>query len=314
MARTKQQQGGHQLEILAAIPAACADERTAVEFLERQRWGDSPACPRCGDTDVYQMRGRGGKRNARFLWACRGCRQQFTVRIGTVFEDSRIPLRHWCFGFWAACASKKGVSAMQIQRQTRVSYKSALFLMHRIRFAMADNGGTPLGGIVEIDETYVGGKPRKGSAPVHHMEQGRFRKGPALDFKDRKTPVVAMVDQRAIFANVDRSARIMTDERPTYRAIGKQYAGHDVVNHSRGEYARGDVTTNTVEGFFSLLKRGVYGTFHSISRTHLHRYVSEFTFRYNTRKLDDGERTMQAIRGAEGKRLMVGYRQPRAGE
>src|SRR3989440_3162357 len=150
-------------EIVAALPAACSDELTAVEFIERQRWGDEPACPRCGDTDVYQMRGRNGERNARFLWDCRGCRRQFTVRIGTVFEDSRIPLRHWCYAFWAACASKKGVSALQIKRQTGLSYKSALFLMHRIRYAMTPTRSPRLDGTVEVDETYVGGKPRQPS-------------------------------------------------------------------------------------------------------------------------------------------------------
>src|SRR5207247_2788202 len=119
----------------------------------------------------YQMRSEDGKRSARYLWRCRGCKDQFTVRIGTVFEDSRIPLRHWCYAFWAACASKKGVSALQIKRQTGLSYKSALFLMHRIRYAMAGDDGSPLTGIVEVDETFVGGRQRKGSAPVHDIER-----------------------------------------------------------------------------------------------------------------------------------------------
>ena len=125
-------------EIVANIPLACADERAAVEFLEDQRWGDCPACARCGNTDVYQMKdAKTGERNRRFLWRCRGCNQQFTVRIGTVFEDSRIPLRHWCFALWAACSLKKGVSALQIKRQTGLTCKSALYLLHRIRWAMA---------------------------------------------------------------------------------------------------------------------------------------------------------------------------------
>jgi transposase-like protein len=124
--------------LIRELPMACVDERIAVEFVERQRWGDTPACPRCGDTNVYQMRDRkSGKRNKRYLWRCNGCADQFTVRIGTIFEDSRIPLKHWCFAFWAACAGKKGVSALQIRRQTQLSYKSALFMMHRIRYAMA---------------------------------------------------------------------------------------------------------------------------------------------------------------------------------
>jgi transposase-like protein len=255
------------------------------------------------------------------LWLCKGCKRQFTVRIGTVFEDSRIPLMHWCYAFWAACSSKKGVSAKQIQRQTGLSYKSALFLMHRIRFAMADNYDGPLSGEVEVDETYVGGKPRYKTPDP--SRPGLSKKGPTPNFKDRKTPVVALVERRgrvrarvvtgvtadnlkgAIRQYVDRSARIFTDERPAYKGIGDEYAGgHEWVTHPRGEYVRGDVHTNTVEGFFSLLKRGVYGTFHAVSKKHLHRYVSEFEFRYNTRHMDDGERVLEAIRGAEGKRLM----------
>jgi len=147
---------------LAALPAACTVELKAVEFMERQRWGNTPACPRCGVLDVYQMQSRSGERGPRYLWRCRGCGEQFTVRIGTVFEDSRIPLKHWCFAFWRACSGKKGVSALEIRRVTQVSYKSALFMMHRIRYAMTPDTTTPpkLTGTVEADETYVGGKPR----------------------------------------------------------------------------------------------------------------------------------------------------------
>lgn len=169
-------------EIVAELPRACNDELAAVEFMERQRWGDTPACPRCGDCDVYQMQDRQGGRSKRFLWRCKGCKQQYSVRVGTVLEDSRIPLRHWCYAFWQACASKKGVSALQIKRQTGLSYKSALFLMHRIRWAMADNLNCPLNGTVEIDETYVGGKPRYKGTP----EKGKMGRG------TDKPPVMAL--------------------------------------------------------------------------------------------------------------------------
>src|SRR6266508_2530180 len=181
MARKKPwKPAGDKSEIVAAIPAACSDETLAVEFFERQRWADSPACPRCGDTDVFKVTDRRtGQRSRRFLWDCRGCRCQFTVRIGTILEDSRVPVRHWAYAFWAACASKKGVSALQIKRQTGLTYKSALFLMHRIRYAMAETPSDPLTSIVEVDETYVGGKPR--AKELRHSGKGWqvFKRGRA---------------------------------------------------------------------------------------------------------------------------------------
>jgi transposase-like protein len=310
-------------EIVARLPLACSNEQAAVEFMEEQRWGASPCCPRCGDTDVSQMKANDGSRNTRFLWRCRGCKQQYTVKIGTVMEDSPIPVRHWCYAFWAACASKKGVSAMQIQRQTGLSYKSALFMMHRIRWAMAPanaNDGGKLTGTVEFDETYVGGKPRKGR--IGTRPDGSLKPGPAPDFVDRKTPVVAGVERGGrvkarvainvtpkslkahVLDMVDTSARFMTDERRGYVTVGREFeGGHHTVNHSQGEYSRGDVTTNTIEGFFSILKRGITGTYHSLSRKHLHRYLSEFEFRYNTRKMDDGARMALALDAMNGKRL-----------
>jgi transposase-like protein len=281
--------------------------------------------------DVYQMRDKAtGERTQRWLWRCRGCKQQYTVRVGTIMEDSAIPLQHWCFAFAAACASKKGISALQIRRMTGVSYKSALFMMHRIRWAMGSrygstSGGGKLGGTVEVDETYVGGVPRKKTrraVPWRGPEKTyKLRPGRAPDFQDRKTPVVAMVQREgdvramvmprvtaktlatAIIENIDATARLMTDESPSYRGAGRKMASHETVAHGRGEYARGDVCTNTVEGFFSLLKRGVYGTFHSVSKKHLHRYVSEFEFRYNTRWFEDGHRVQLAIQAADGRRL-----------
>jgi transposase-like protein len=320
--------------IVTALPRACADESAAVEFLEQQRWGDSPACPRCGATDVYQLRGRDGKRNKRFLWLCRACGDQFTVRIGTVFEDSRIPLRHWCYAFWAACASKKGVSALQIKRQCQISYKSALFLMHRIRYAMTPTRSPRLDGTVEVDETYVGGKPRNPSLqeirgmtfaerkPYFAARAERRGRG------TKKVPVVALVERggrirarvvtdvtaqslgEAIRDNVRPSAAIHTDELSSYRGIGRHFAGgHHTVRHSVREYARNGVHVNTAESFFALLKRGLVGTFHAVSKRHLHRYLNEFAFRWNHRATDDGARTVAAIRGAVGKRLM--YRDPR---
>lgn len=190
MAINQKKVGEAKSDIVAGMPAACANETVAVEFFEAVRWGDTPNCPRCGDVDVSPMRSRTGERNARFLWTCKGCKKQFTVRVGTVMEDSPIAFRHWAYAWWAACSSKKGVSAMQIQRMTGLSYRSALFLMHRIRFAMApanandaETGGK-LAGTVEVDETYVGGKPRR---------KGQRR--PGRPSPKVKAPVVGMVER-----------------------------------------------------------------------------------------------------------------------
>lgn len=323
--------GGDKSEVIAALPAACSDERTAVEFFERQRWSETPACPRCGDTDVTQMKAKDGQRHPRFLWRCHGCKQQYTVRIGTIFEDSRVPLRHWAYAFWAACAGKKGVSAMQIQRQTGLSYKTALFLMHRIRYAMTPTDPNPpkLSGIVEADETYVGGKVRNRSRYERRalFQRGLGRVGENLPRRDNdKTPVLALIqrggDVRALvvptvtahnvravlLAHVDTSARLMTDEALVYRKAGKPFASHESVKHALFEYARGEAHINTAESFFARLKRQLYGTHHSVSKKHLHRYVAEVAFKHNTREMEDGERVVTAIQGAEQKRLF--YKTP----
>jgi transposase-like protein len=284
--------------VLEALPLACADEKAAVEFMEKQRWGDHPACPRCGSIDVYQMKdSKTGERQAGFRWRCREKHpaQQFTVRVGTVFEDSPIPLRHWCFVFWRAATSKKGVSALEIHRQTGVCYKSSLFMLHRVRFAMANSAPEMLSGDVEVDETYVGGKPRyKG-----HNKRGRgTKKQPVMAMVERggkvKTKPVANVTaktfKQVIRDNVHPSATILSDENSAYTGIGAEFAGgHETVKHSKREYVRGDVHSNTIEGFFSLLKRGLIGIYHNVSREHLHRYLAEYEFRYNHRELDDGE-------------------------
>ena len=307
--------------IIQALPKACSDEVAAVEFIEDMRWGDYPACPRCGSMDAYQMVDKPtGERQQGFRWRCRDCAKlkesqpQFTVRTGTVFEESRLPLRHWCYAFWRASTSKKGVAAKEIQRQCGVSYKSALFMLHRIRYAMTPDPAPLLTGTVEVDETYVGGKPRyKGKSKV-----GRGTS---------KTPVVALVERggavrtypianvsgrtlrQAIRENVDPSARIMTDGFTSYRGVGTEFeGGHHTVDHSAREYARGDIHTNSVESFFSRIKRSMVGVHHAVSKKHLHRYVTHMEFLHNHRESSDGERTMAAIQSADGKRLY--YREP----
>ena len=307
--------------ILAALREASRDEAKAVELLEAQRWGDEPACPRCGSVSVYQMQSKDGGREKNFRWRCRDCKRMYSVRTGLVFEESRLPLRIWVYAFWKACASKKGISALQISRECEISYKTALFLMHRIRYSMTDESPAKLSGTVEVDETWVGGKPR-------NKRRGKGYAG-TMTRKEwtSKVPVMAMVQRggnvrvrkiervdsktlgNAIAECIEPGTMIYTDEHSGYKQLDRtSLYQHDSVNHSKYEYARGDVTTNTVEGFFSILKRGIFGTFHSVSKHHLHRYLGEFEFKYNTRKMDDGERTLAAIKGGEGKRLL--YVQP----
>src|ERR1700722_2530280 len=245
--------------VLEALPLACADEGAAVAFMEKQRWGNHPGCPRCGDMDVYTMKDSvTGERQANYRWRCKGCKKQFTVRIGTVFEDSRIEMRHWCYAFWRAATSKKGVSALEIHRQTGLSYKSSLFMLNRIRFAMNGSMPGPLSGPIEADETSIGGKPRH-RLPTKEARQAWWEKKPSvmaiLERGGRvRTGVVADVTAKtlraAIAENVDpMKSTLYTDELHAYKKIGKLFAGgHHTTKHSAGEYARGDVHSNTVEG------------------------------------------------------------------
>ena len=299
--------------VIENIPLACSDETAAVEFFEFQRWGDTPCCVRCGSVDVYQMKdAKTGERSKRYLWRCKDCRQQFTVRIGTVYEESRLPLKNWAYAFWRGATSKKGVSALEIKRHCQISYKSALFLMNRIRFAMAQDVPTvpPLSGDVECDELYVGGKPRiKGvskrgrgtsKTPVFVAVQrgGNIHRRVVAD-------VTGKTLKAAIRECVDPRSRILTDEHTAYKGIGAEFVGgHETVNHGSKEYARGDVNTNTAESSNALVRRGIIGVYHNVSREYLHRYLWQFDFLWNGRKLNDGERTVLAIRSAEGKRMM----------
>jgi len=301
-------------KIIDAMPLACSNELAAVELLEQLRWGNTPGCVHCGSVSVYKMvDAKTGERNKRYLWRCHDCHKQYTVRIGTVYEESRIPLRHWCFAFWRASTSKKGVAALEIMRQCQISYKSALFLMNRIRFAMApDNpaANEKLAGTVECDETYVGGKPR-------YRGQSSTGRG------TRKTPVFAAVERQgrirrqvvadvtgktlksAIRELVDEKARIITDDFSSYDGLASQFqGGHHKIAHSTKEYVRGDIHTNTVESSFAILKRGIMGIYHNVSKEYLHRYLWQFDFMWNLRGMNDGERTVAAVRAAEGKRLM----------
>lgn len=302
--------------VLEALRLACNDEAKAIEFFEAQRWSESgPACPRCGDVNVYRMASEQGGRNKDSRWRCRGCKRMYTVRTGTILEETRLPLRHWAFALWSACSSKKGVSALQISRECEISYKSALYLMHRIRRGMALDGPRPkLSGTVEADETFVGGKPRrqgKSKGPVEGKPKapvfGVVERGGELRLHALERLSAGQI-QDALREEVDLSrSRLMTDESSAYTKIGREFSGgHGTTEHSWREYVspeNPEVHSNTIEGAFSLLKRGIYGTFHSVSRKHLHRYCAEFEFRYNARHLDDGQRVALAVKATEGKRL-----------
>ncbi|MEK6703022.1 MAG: IS1595 family transposase [Planctomycetota bacterium] len=310
---------GDKSPTVSALPDVCADETLAVEFVERQRWGNSPCCPRCGDTNVRKMLAADGSRNKRYLWRCGGCRKQYTVRINSVYEDSRIPMRFWVFAFWSACTHKKGVSALQIKRQTGLNYRSALFLMNRIRHAMTPTDQPPpFGGIVEVDEVYIGGRATRAEARANKAK-GVVLRGP----KD-KTPVLAVVERGGsvrtnvvasvtganlgdfIRTNVASGTLVCTDALKTYRVAVPYACQHGIVRHDVGRYVDFDdrrIHTNSVEGFFNLFRKRIDGTHHSVSRVHLHRYASEAAFVYSARGVDDGERTIMAIRGASGKRL-----------
>lgn len=290
-------------------------EEQALTYLEKIRWPNGSTCPHCQSQDCTRMEGKTVRSG---LHQCNNaeCREQFTFRIDTIFEDSHLSCKQWVLAFHLMCSSKKGVSAMQLSRELGVSYKTAWHLAHRIRHAMTQEPlAGLLAGVVEVDETYVGGKPRKGTG-THKRGRGTA-KAPVVVLVERggraKAKPLATVTgknlKEAIRESVDTTATIMTDELPAYRGIGKEFeGGHKTVNHSRGEYARGDVSTNGAESFFALLKRGVNGVFHHVSKQHLHRYCEEFAFRWSERKSTDGQRTVAAIRGAKGKRLM--YRAP----
>jgi hypothetical protein len=303
-------------EMVQEIPAACSDELAAVEFFERQRWADKPTCVWCGSDSVYKMLdAKTDQRSKRYLWRCRDCKRQYTVRIGMVWEESRLPLRHWAYAFWRASTSKKGVAALEIMRHCQISYKSSLFLMNRIRFAMAPDASEPkLTGTVEADETYVGGK-----VVGRGVYYGKHHKTPVFSAVERdgrkRSRVVADVTSKtlkqALTEEVDRRARIITDEHVSYRGVEDIFeGGHETVCHSTKEYVRGDIHTNTAESSFALVKRGIHGIYHNVSKEYLHRYLWQFDFLWNNRMMNDGERTLTAIRSAEGKRLM--YREPMA--
>jgi len=310
--------------ILAA--AQFHNEEAAYKFVEARVWPRGPVCPHCGG--VERNTALKGSSTRIGVYKCYDCRKPFTVKVGTIFEKSHIPLRLWLQAIFLIASSKKGISSNQLHRTLGVTLKSAWFMSHRIREAMDGTPSGKLGGpgkIVEVDETYFGNKAGVKKARVGGA--GMKDKRAIVSLVERKGGVrsyhVPNVDhtnlKQILFTQIDARTHLMTDEATRYWKLGKEFAQHSSVNHSKKEYARGDVTTNTVEGYFSILKRGLIGTYHHVSEHHLQRYVNEFDFRYNNRQVraktiggknkwemvgpSDTQRAENLLKGISGKRL-----------
>lgn len=302
-------------------------EHDAYLFMEQLRWGDGPVpCPHCPSTGADYIKPRNGVSRAtrtgamsqRRVWRCRECRKQFSVLTGTVFHGTKVPLRKWVLVVFEMAASKNGVSAREVQRKYDVCPRTAWFMMHRIREAMASKGLVQrMAGVIVADETYIGGEPKNRHAWRRAQDHAKRGRGTS------KTPVLALIDKHtgevrsavvpnvtgatlgaAIAANVDMGQSILhTDEHKGYNPIGRRFVAHESVNHSAGEYVRGDVTINHAEGFFSQLKRSLDGTYHHVSVEHLHRYLAEFDYRHSTRRVSDGARMQAIVQRSAGRRL-----------
>jgi transposase-like protein len=299
------------------------DEAAAFAKLEGVLWPNGPVCPHCGNAErIYDLKGvrsKPSKKNPEGLVRhglkkCSKCRQQFTVRVGTVFESSHVPLHRWFQAVHLLCSSKKGISSHQLHRVLEITYEAAWFMSHRIREAMRTGdlsvpmGGSGSSGIVEADETFIGRKKdkpvRRGAGHKHAVlslveRNGRVKSVHVDDVK--ASTLVPIVNE-----NISKEARVMTDDAATYYRKLRGFRSHETVNHAAEEYVRGDVHTNTVEGYFSIFKRGMKGVYQHCSEKHLHRYLAEFDFRYNNRSamgVEDAERTERAMKGIAGKRL-----------
>jgi transposase-like protein len=298
------------------------NETKAMAHMEADRWPNGDVtCPHCKSDNVHRMAGK----TQAGMFLCNACREKFTVRTGTIFERSHIPLHKWLLATHLMAASKKDMSSLQLSRMLGITYKSAWFMAHRIREAMRDPTRGPIGGegkILEADET--GGKKRNRAYATkepkkHNVMTLIERGGEARSFHIAN--VTAKLLRPLIVMSASRKSSLMTDDAKWYQRVGEEFESHHAVNHRQNEYVRPDVVfqsgafkinlahTNTAECFFSLCKRAVFGAHHSVSEAHLHRYVAEWDFKFNTRKLKDGERAALALKGAEGKRLT--YRQPR---
>jgi len=303
------------------------DEEAARKHFEAIRWPNGPECPFCGlVNEATELKGKSTRPG---LYKCHGCQKPFTATIGTLYERSHIPLHKWLLATHLLTASKKGMSAHQLWRMLGFgSYRTAWFMAHRIREGMRSAKlDTPLGGngkIVESDETFIGGlEKNKHRSKRKHVGTGGAGKEAVFSLIERGGSVrshhVPAVNAKTLWpilvSQVDRGSFLMTDEAAPSKMMGKEFGNHASVNHSIGEYVRGEAHTNTIEGYFSILKRGITGVYHHVSQEHLKRYLAEFDFRYNERSglgIEDAERARKAVKGIKGKRLM--YRQPNSGE
>jgi transposase-like protein len=292
-------------------------EPAAFDYLEKTLWPDGAVCPHCGTIGTATK--LAGKATRIGVWKCneKPCRKQFTVKVGTVFEHGRIPLSKMLQAVYLLCCSKKGCSSHQLHRVLGITYKTAWFLSHRIREAMRTGQLAPMGGaggIVEVDETYIGRQESLGIDQTGYHNKNMVvtlveRGGSARSFHTDGHSIGDIVP--IVRENIARESRLMTDQALHYRAIGTKFKEHGAVNHSKFEWARDDIHTNTVEGFYSIFKRGMKGVYQHCSEKHLHRYLAEFDFRYSNRVrlgINDEARTGRALKGITGKRLT--YRNP----
>ncbi len=292
------------------------DLEAARAHFEAIRWPIGPYCPYCGVID--RVAPLGGESMGPGWYHCKDCRRKFTAAVGTIYERSHIPMTKWLLATHLMCASKKGISAHQLGRMLGMPYKTAWFMAHRIREGMRELSPTPMGGegkTVEMDETFVGGKEKNKHAKKRKADNiGGMGKEPVFSLVERGgrvrshhvTDVTAKTLRPILEAQLAGKTAVMTDGEGQYRVLAPMFASHETVNHGIGEYVRGSAHTNTIEGYFSILKRGIGGVYHHVSQQHLKRYLGEFDFRYNLRsalEVTDAERATKAVKGVVGKRL-----------